>query len=320
MRRLVALVSALAMALLGVSVATGASPTNAVVPGVNGRIVFTSVSCGDTCTFRFVTADPDGTTRTVVAGPYGQHAFDDHSIANWSPDGTSLIFMAHQAIWQVNADGTGLHKVFRGSRTVGMDDGPTFTPDGEHIVFSRCCPNHGGQTLWMINTDGTGLEQLTRERTTHGDAPADTTPQVSPDGTHIVFNRCFPVRPCVVSTVTMNGRNRHRLSPPSEFGTRLPNWSPSSRRVVFTMATPRSSAVAVVRADGSHFHKLTHARGKSFSTDASYSPDGTKIIFARGRLSRNGVDLFTMHPDGTRIARVTDTKTRFEILPQWAVS
>lgn len=317
MRRLIALLATAALALLGVGVAT--APTGAVVPGANGRIAFVRAHCQDTCTFRMVTADPDGSRPRVVAGPLPQQAIDDHPIVNWSPDGSSLIFMARQAIWQVNANGTGLHKIFQATKAVGVDDGPTFTPDGKHIIFSRCCPNNGGQTLWSMNPDGTGLTQLTRERLTNGDGPADTTPQVAPDGRHIVFNRCFPHRPCVVATVTIDGTHRHRVSPRSRFGTRLPNWSPDSRWLVFTSATRAASDIAVVRADGTGFHKLTHGMGKRYSSDASYSPDGTKIIFVHGRVSVGGGDLFTIHPDGTGMTRVTRTAATAELLPQWAV-
>src|SRR6476469_1812561 len=114
MRRPIALATATAMILLGV-VALGA-PASAVVPGANGRIVFARETCKPTCMYTIVAADSNDANETLLAGPFPRDAYDDHFLANWSPDGKSVIFMAdltgEQAIWQVTADGTGLHEVF----------------------------------------------------------------------------------------------------------------------------------------------------------------------------------------------------------------
>jgi Tol biopolymer transport system component len=50
----------------------------------------------------------------------------------------------------------------------------------------------------------------------------------------------------------------------------------------------------------------------------SYSPDGTKIIFAHVS-STGGRDLFTMNPDGSGVTQLTRTATD-EWWPQWAVA
>lgn len=80
--------------------------------------------------------------RNRQRGASGPH------VANWAPDGCSLLFMADlgtgQAIWRVRTDGTGLHAVFTPQDGTGLDDGPAFTPDGRHIVFTRCCPAISG--------------------------------------------------------------------------------------------------------------------------------------------------------------------------------
>ena len=148
MKRPVALATATAMILLGVAALGGEA--GAVVPGANGRIVFARETCKPTCMYTIVAADANDANETLLAGPYPRDAYDDHFIANWAPDGKSVIFMANQGIWQVNADGTGLHVLFQASAEVGMDDGPAFTPDGKHIVFTRCCPEGFGYSLWMI--------------------------------------------------------------------------------------------------------------------------------------------------------------------------
>jgi Tol biopolymer transport system component len=229
-----------------------------------------------------------------------------------------VIFMVNQGIWQVNADGTGLHEVFAATGTSGVDDGPTFTPDGAHIVFVRCCPKGFGYSLWRINTDGTGLKDLTIELQRNGDGPADTTPQVAPDGQHIAFNRCFPDQPCEIATVDINGNHLRELTGHLDTGT--PNWSPDSSKIVFKVRPAGGTGnVATIDADGSHFTQLTfNMSQKDASNDPCYSPDGTKILFVH-RPSTGGKDLFTMHPDGSEVTQVTKTPGS-ETTPQWAVA
>src|ERR1051325_10937949 len=70
-----------------------APSSGAVVPGKNGRILFARCilvsKCGSdtTAAWELVAANPDDTNETVLAGPYPRDAWDDHFIANWSPDG-----------------------------------------------------------------------------------------------------------------------------------------------------------------------------------------------------------------------------------------
>ena len=314
MRKLI--VSALTM----LGVAALSSPAQAVVPGANGRIVFTQAVCTSTCSsWSIVTAAQNGTNEKVAAGPYPQSAFDEHFIANWSSDGTALTFMASQGIWKVNADGSGLEDLFQAPAESGVDDGPTFTPDGKHIIFTRCCPQGYGYSLWMINADGGGLKDVTKEPQVNGDGAADTTPQVSPDGKTIVFNRCFPNAPCVVATVSINGTNLHDLTDNSQFLSEHPNWSPDGKTIVFEMDPPGGSPnIATINPGGSGFTQLTFSGPHGASLQPAYSPDGTKIIFARYR-STGGTDLFTMNPDGSGVSQITSTAS-LELYPEWAVA
>jgi len=324
MKRSIVLLIIGAMALLGPIATRGSA--GAVVKGPNGRILFARCIYRSTCSWEIVAADADGSDETVLAGPYPRNVFDDHFIANWSPDGSTAIFMADlgggQSIWQVNADGSDLHVVWSPPPDgTGIDDGPAFTPDGEHIVFTRCCPEGYGYSLWMVDADGTGLKDVTEEPVVNGDGPADTTPQVSPDGKRIVFNRCFPDQPCVVATVDINGNHLRQLTDSSVFASEHPNWSPDSRRVVFQIQYFGGGAdLAVVNADGSGLRKLTSfgqgARDGSF--DPCFSPDGTKILFSHF-LSTGGIDLYTMNPDGSGVSQVTRTASS-EIAPEWAAA
>jgi Tol biopolymer transport system component len=330
-RRLVALAVAAGMTWLGV-VGIGAS-AQAVVPGANGRILFTRAICFSDARrcWEIVAADPNGAHETLIAGPYRRNVWDDHFIANWSPDGKTVIFMAKlgrkQAIWEVNADGTGLHAIWTPPNDgSGIDDGPAFTPDGRYIIFTRCCPKPSGYGLWRINADGSRLRVVTREVAggPNVDGPSDNLPQVSPDGKRIAYHRnvvtCSDPSDCGnrIVTVNIHGGNSVQLTDPS-INAQIPNWSSDSKRIVFEMYPPEGGAeVGIVNADGSGFRQLTFGNEETFSFAPSFSPDGTKIIFSRFP-STGGVDLFTMNPDGSGVTQVTRT-TSIELLPQWAAA
>jgi Tol biopolymer transport system component len=336
MRRLIALVSVAGMTVLGL-VAVGA-PAGAVVPGANGRIVFARcIAVPSKCfvpsraaVWEIVAAGPNDAHETVSAGPYRRGAWDDHFIANWSPDGKTVVFIADQGIWQVNADGSNLHLVWSpppdGS---GLDDGPTFTPDGKYIIFTRCCPHNSGYALWRINADGTGLRKVTTEITPPGvDGPSDNLPQVSPDGTLIAFHRnvvtCGDPSDCGnrIVTVNIHGGHRVQLTDPA-LQAQIPNWSPDGKKIVFEMFPQvngqGTANIATINSDGSGFTQLTfNAPGKGASFNPSWSPGGTKIIFTHCPSTRF-CDLFTMNPDGSGVTQITKTAAG-EFWPHWAVA
>jgi len=319
MKKVSVLRGATAALLLVVSTATAA---NAVVAGANGQLLFTRQICQtqDNPCWEIVVANASDTAETVVAGPYPRSVFDDRFTANWSPDGSSVIFMADlgtgQAIWQVNGDGTGLHRVFAAPPDgTGLDDGPAFTPDGNWIIFTRCCPQPSGYGLWKVHPDGTDLRIVTTETVSPKvDGPADGVPQVSPDGRTVVFGRDFATGSPVIATVNFAGGRLRELTS-GDMNEGLPNWSPDGRRIVFQGFTDDGVDVWAVNPDGTGLTKVTN---DGLSLNPSYSPDATKIIF--GRVMDDGSrDLFTMNPDGTDATQLTQTPTS-ERFPQWAPS
>lgn len=159
------------------------------------RIVFTSLKDGD---LDIYTMNVDGTdvrrlTNTVGydGGPW------------WSPDGTKIVYRAwhptdsagiadYQALLEqhmvrpsrmelfvMNADGSDQRQI----TSLGANFGPSWTRDGQRIIFSSNYKNPRSRNfdLYLVNLDGTGLEQVT----THEEF--DGFPMFSPDGRRIVW-------------------------------------------------------------------------------------------------------------------------------------
>ena len=70
-------------------------------------------------------------------------------------------------------------------------------------------------------------------------------------------------------------------------------------------STPRPTAIFTMNMDGMKLTQLTNP-GNAHGGQASYSPDGSKIVFTsdRGR-SSGALDLYIMNRDGSDVKRIT---------------
>lgn len=106
---------------------------------------------------------------------------------DYSPNGKQIVFLrtdptrpptANQALFVVNVDGTGSHRITPWSANSDAERG-SWSPDGETILFGVA------KSLFLVNPDGSDLRKL----------PLDTTgfrfpfvPSWSPDGSRIIFS------------------------------------------------------------------------------------------------------------------------------------
>ena len=306
------------LVMVAVLLGVGSSATASAEPaGQYGRIVFVRARCSETaCKWRIVTATPKDRDEQLLA-TFPDSAFDDHFIVNPSPHGRRVAFMAYQKIWVMNTDGSDLHAVFTPPNDgTGVDDSPSFTPDGRHLVFTRCCPEGYGYSLWMISVRGTHLRDITRERFVNGDGIGDTTPQVSPDGKQVVFNRCPPNKPCTIAVADMATGHIRNLTDPT-LDSQQPNWSPDGNRIVFEYhARGGMINIAVVNRWGHHLQKLTRDTNAA-NMDAAYSPNGRWIIFSHYPGTGGSLDIYRMRSDGTNRVAITRTPHAHELEPKW---
>jgi Tol biopolymer transport system component len=80
----------------------------------------------------------------------------------------------------MNADGSDQRQI---TRLGGANFGPSWTPDGQRIVFSSNykAPRSGNFDLFLVNLDGSGLEQITFHESFDG------FPMFSPDGKQLMW-------------------------------------------------------------------------------------------------------------------------------------
>src|SRR5215831_11352180 len=130
----------------------GVGQASATFPGKNGRIAF--VQGPD-----IFLMNPDGSdVRQLTSFTDENGAFWE----SWSPDGRQLVFSRFPApdffgqLWLMNADGSNQHLLLNDP---GFDDeAASFSPDGSHVIFSRCAPLDGEFpcAIYRVGVDGSG--------------------------------------------------------------------------------------------------------------------------------------------------------------------
>jgi Tol biopolymer transport system component/tRNA A-37 threonylcarbamoyl transferase component Bud32 len=109
-------------------------------------------------------------TATLVPRRIGDALGHDGA---WSPDGKSIVFARGSSLFQVNSDGSGLHKLLDTTGTPGTVRWAAAS--GAGIVRFCIEPSGGGgvgHTLWEIGADGTHLRPMLPN---HGSGPGSAT-------------------------------------------------------------------------------------------------------------------------------------------------
>ncbi|MFD7591355.1 TolB family protein [Kitasatospora sp. NPDC059811] len=107
--------------------------------------------------------------------------------ANWSPDGTQILFTTYPA-GRADAPGGGIYTVHPDGTAIGaLTPAPSdvfygaaaYAPDGKSIVFAQD-PAGSGADLYTMRPDGTGIARLTHDRDAWLTRPAWGTAAVPP--------------------------------------------------------------------------------------------------------------------------------------------
>ena len=309
-------------AVLAVLALSGA--TAHASPGLNGYVAYGSNRTGSQFSDDVYVSPLDVETPIQLTF----RRADDGQPA-WSPDGARLAFKTAQfgsnQLAVINADGSGETLL---TRTFRFSEGqPAWSPDGTKLLYRRTPENPLVQNAdtWVLDIAGSAADptqpvtQPVLLRT--GD---ERYPSYSPDGTQIAFrgdlDLAEPSGDEEIYVMNADGTNVRQLTSNADFDS-APSWSPDGKRIVFESApagtfTPGVEAhekdIYVMRADGTHVHRLTDSPG--LDEGAEFSPDGTKIVFSSDRDGQQ--ELYVMNADGSDPRRLTDNPARDES-PDW---
>lgn len=233
---------------------------------------------------------PDGTGAVeITAG---------HSPA-WSPDGTKLVFSTRECgydyYYYAFCSG-GLMIVDPETREFSIPpnagDGfdPAWSPNGNEIVFARCCSGTwGGAQLFLLRLDGSpsgSAIPLVMPSVLYAEHPA-----WSPDGQRIAFSCGIDAEHLDICVVRSDGSGLVRLTTGLTLDLQ-PAWSPDGSRIAFTTYDSSLPQIAIIAATGGTISVLTPG------ADPAWSKDGRKLVFERDNL------LFTSDSDGSNATQL----------------
>ena len=318
----------LALSLL-VVVAVGVLPAaaDAVVPGPNGPIAFTSGRDDGATTFSDANAQiwllgaPGSSATRLTAGFNTFH----HRHATWSPDRTKIAYARCAA----SACGfTGPWDIYVLDLAAGgpplditsspeSEDRPTWSPDGTRIAYAK----QTAATSFDIKAraaDGSGGETTVAGDVSTGMGASSqfARAQWTADSQSLVYGRIVAVNDYDIYRSPADGS--------LPLGTVVvagatddyqPAVSPDGEKICFTRDNGNGSIKnVIVRAiTGGSETPITALSNQNY--ECSWSPDGTSIAFVRGAFGAGVIVLRTS--SGAGETAVTDAAGRFDGNPDW---
>ncbi|MHB8896355.1 MAG: endo alpha-1,4 polygalactosaminidase [Candidatus Geothermincolia bacterium] len=208
----------------------------------------------------------------------------DHDCVNlpgtsWNGATNLVAFAAdlqgNDEIWTIGQDGKGLRRVTRHTDKVDYIE-PSFSPDGQWIVFERAAGNTEETqqgSIWKVRSDGTGLTRLTS-------GADDRQPNWSPTGDRILFQRREAGSDnWDIYTISQEGTEALRVTISQASDTDA-SWSPDGKWMVYStdhggLELPN---IFIIPAEGGEPIRVTRD-GTHEDGAASWSPEGKRIVF-----------------------------------------
>jgi Tol biopolymer transport system component len=283
------------------------APASAAQPASDrGEIAFTRYRLQNNPIWSEIwVARPDGSGVRKVS--HSVSAVEDDQ-AQWSPDGNWIAFARCKpktpcGVWLVRPDGRDEHRLrpacsSKTPTTVCTDDGgPSFTPDGRHVVFTyewgRIKHTSLGDqiehsAIARADLNGKHLTVLRQLAPDAGDLQA---PRISPNGKLIVFDRynASSVRPSggdALFVASVQGGGPPRQLTPWRLSAGSPAWSPDGKQVLFKKFVPGASELTpgsnlyTVDVKTAGLRRVTNVGAGHYVLGGSFSPDGASIVFA----------------------------------------
>lgn len=215
-------------------------PAEGAFPGTNGLIAYT-------CSSSICKANPDGSNAATLISSGADPV--------WSPNGQKLAFVKSGSdIYTANADGTN-QALFESGATQ-----PSWSSDNTTLAFVQS--SH-------IYIKGTSTQQ----QVTNG---TDEDPAISPNGQKLAFvSAVGGVLQVFVATLGGSG-----IPTPTQLTTAtdsavMPTWSPDGNTILFQ----KSDGLYTISCCATG-QTPTRVVANADAQNASYSPDGTKIVYA----------------------------------------
>jgi Tol biopolymer transport system component len=188
---------------------------------------------------------------------------------------------------------------------------------GRAIVFTV---NRGGWgEIWLMRPDGSARRRLTQPAPAQTDAAGSGRPAWSPDRKQIAFaaqmdTQAEDQRLTEIYVMRADGSHIRRLTT-NEAVDADPSWSPGGKRIALARLTAVGTEAArggifAMDANGGDEVQLTRATAPTFDSAPAWSPDGSRIAFARVNIASGFEDpraaIYVSAPDGGGLRKLAD--------------
>ena len=253
----------------------------------------------------FYEVNPDGSNlRRLSTSSLGRSV-------TWSPNGDVVAYFIKEdhsssmdlgdSIYVSGLDGSNKRRI--ATRAAFNDNTRlSWSPDGTRVLFSTTNGEFSGSAsrfLSIANADGSGQTSLPNSPTRVND------PDWSPDGDRVAF-----ARDGEIWVVNLNGTELKRIAARLNFGDvySRPRWSPDGSQILFSKGTTNDNQAMLVKPDGTG---LTRALNVPRSINASWSPDGKKILYTGYR------ELACVNYDGGNPVKISPPDAIYVSEPEW---
>jgi Tol biopolymer transport system component len=186
---------------------------------------------------------------------------------------------------------------------------------GAAVVVAGCAGSSGDERTGASDGDTRPQRARTSQAATAAQSPAAgprTIAFVRSDG-----------RAYAIFVMREDGSRQHRLTHvrarPSSglplFFEEAPAWSRDGKHIAFSSNRSGTSAIYVMRADGTGTHRLT--RGGSGAYAPSWAPNGRRLVFYRGT-GRGVAHLYVINADGSNARPLTRDASARDYDPAWS--
>jgi len=226
---------------------------------------------------------------------------DAHDIGTleWSPVGDRMVFSAQIAesdnfqLYSIRSDGSQLQRLTNDEQG-GIF--PTWSPDGEKIVYlvSNSTDNH--TLILMINPDGSDQKLLTK-------AQFLSMPSFSPDREIIIFT--------TMGGSTINIKNLETgedasISEEAHAVLSWPMWSPDGKWIAYTVHSKLRGEIHLIDPTDRTIVELTDMSQEDRML--AWSPDSKTIAFRRSKPPEETIgEIYLIDVDGENLRQLTDT-------------
>src|SRR5262245_51302505 len=162
-------------------------------------------------------------------------------------------------IHSINTNGSGTRNL-TGTPAPIDEFGPSISPNGRLIAYTRDEHGPNSSDLWVMSADGSGQRPLFPPTTDVDEGPA-----FSPDGRRIAFARCNSGE-CDIYVVSINGTGLHPVTAfPAGGGAFDPTFSPNGRRIAFQryVSGAGPSDIWTINSGGGGELNLTNKMGRA---------------------------------------------------------